>query len=373
MDADVAVIGVGSMGSSAFWQLASLGTKVLGFERYAPGHDKGAGHGETRIFRTAYGEGTEYVPFLQESKKLWKQLERETDTDIYTETGRIIIADQANLEQEINGAKLYNLPYELLDANEASKRFPQHVYEENDMVYVDPQAGFVRPEIAIQAASQRAIELGAKLYCGVSVTAIEPDDAGVTIYCGEERFRVGHVVVSAGAWTSKLLPQLSLPVWVERQILVWYRAKKPAAFSLENFPTFARQREEHRWYGFPSLDGHLVKVAFHHGGDKVDPDTINRSTDEKDTALLSDFMQKYIPDLDPNVIKAKVCMYTNTPDNHFIIGPVSGIPNVTLLGPMAGHGFKFAPVMGKLVAEVATGSTPAINIDMFRPDRLVGV
>lgn len=241
------------------------------------------------------------------------------------------------------------------------------------MVYVDPEAGFVRPELAIQAASQRAIELGARIYCGVSVTAIEPDDAGVTIYCGEESFRVGHVVVSAGAWASKLLPQLSLPVWVERQILVWYRAKNPDAFTLENFPTFAREREGHRWYGFPSLDGDLVKVAFHHGGDTVDPDTIDRATHKEDTELLSNFIERYIPDLDPNPVKAKVCMYTNTPDNHFIIGPVSGLPNVTMLGPMAGHGFKFAPIMGKLVAEVATGATPALNIDMFRPDRLIRV
>ncbi|QQK74974.1 N-methyl-L-tryptophan oxidase [Salicibibacter cibarius] len=373
MDADVAVIGVGSMGSSAFWQLASLGANVLGFERYAPGHDKGAGHGETRIFRTAYGEGTEYVPFLQESKQLWRHLETETDTDIYSEIGRINIGEKEALKKDISGAKLYQLPYELLDAKEAAARFPQHRFEENDMIYVDPQAGFVRPELAIQSATQRAIELGAKLYCGVSVTAIEPDDAGVTIYCGEERFRVGHVVVSAGAWASKLLPQLSLPVWVERQILVWYRAKNPDVFSMEKFPIFGRETEGQRWYGFPSLDGHLVKVAFHHGGDEVDPDTIDRTTHKEDIEHLSKFIHKYIPDLDPNAVKAKVCMYTNTPDNHFIIGSVSGMPNVTMLGPMAGHGFKFAPIMGKLAAEVATELTPTMNIDMFRPDRLIRV
>lgn len=373
MNADVAVIGIGSMGSAAFWQLASLGVNVLGFERYVPGHDKGAGHGESRIFRTAYGEGTEYVPFLQEAKKLWIQLEKETGTSIYEETGRITIAEKERLENEINGAKRYHLPYELLDAKEAAIRFPQHRYEENEAVYVDPQAGFVRPELAIQTATQRAIERGARIYCGETVTAIEPDDAGVTIYCGEERFRVGHVVLSAGAWTAKLLPQLALPVWVERQILVWYRANDPDVFASDKFPTFARETEGHRWYGFPSIDGHLVKVAFHHGGDEADPDTIDRTIHKEDTALLSTFINKYLPDLEPVAMKAKVCMYTNTLDNHFMIGPVAGLPHITMLGPMAGHGFKFAPIMGKLVAEVATGSTPTMNLDMFKPDRFRGV
>ncbi|PTX64787.1 sarcosine oxidase [Melghirimyces profundicolus] len=375
MDADIAVIGVGSMGSFALCELASMGVNVIGFERYAPGHDRGAGHGESRIFRTAYGEGTDYVPFLQQARDLWKHLESMTGIDIYTETGGMMIGrpNDGFLEEVLMSAEAYNLPHQVLDAEEARGRFPQHRFDNEDIVFLDPLAGVLRPELAIQAASTLATEKGARLYCGCPITALEPHSAGVTIHCEGEKFHVGHVVISAGAWTSRLLPQLSLPVWVERQIMFWYPAGNPREFVPDRFPISIRITDGDAWYALPTLDGKTVKVALHTEGERVDPDTIDRAIHTKDSELLSQFAQKYIPDLDSEPEKGKVCMYTNTPDNDFVLGSVSGVPHVTLLGPMGGHGFKFAPIMGKLAAEVATGISPSLAIDLFSPDRLIGV
>lgn len=375
MNADVAVIGIGSMGSMALWQLAKMGVNVIGIEQFTPGHDKGAGHGETRIFRTAYGEGTAYVPFLQEGRKLWLDLERETGVKLYSEIGRIIIGhdDDGSLDEEINGAKQYNLPYEVLTPNEAEKRFPQHIYESNNLIYVDPTAGYIKPELAIETAVAHAQDLGAKLYTNTKVTKIDPNDEGVKIYTEDQVFHVKKVIMSVGAWTSQLLPSLNFPIWVERQVLLWYKARNPELFHEDQFPIFSRNIEEHRLYGFPSLDENLVKVAFHHGGESVHPDTIDRSIQNNDTQLMSSYIKKYIPNLIPQSVKGKVCMYTNTEDNHFIIGPLASIPNVTMLGPMAGHGFKFATIMGKLAAEAATESSLTLPIDMFEPERFTNL
>ncbi|MBS4222918.1 N-methyl-L-tryptophan oxidase [Lederbergia citrea] len=371
-DWDVAVIGLGSMGSFAFWQLARMGIKVVGFDRYKPGHDHGAGHGESRIFRTAYGEGVEYVPLLKEARGLWRELESETDTELYVETGGTMFGPKEDdfIVTVQDSVEKYHLPHKVYEPSEAKQIYPQINFQDNQLAVFEELAGYVKPELAIETAVKRGIELGGTAFTEHPVTEIEPDTDRVTIRCGDKQIRVKRVIVSAGGWTSKLLPELNLPLSIERQVLVWYNARNPELFAPEKFPIFSRVSKGRGFYGFPSLDGKTVKVAFHHGGEIVDhPEQVDRIIHESDLAPLTEKVKKYLPDLIPEPVRAKTCFYTNTPDEHFVLGFAPGMPNIVLLGPMAGHGFKFAPIMGKIAAELSTNQTPSLEISMFDPSR----
>jgi len=372
-DADIAVVGLGSMGSFAFWQLAKRKKKVIGFEQFKPGHDQGAGHGETRIFRTAYGEGVEYVPLLKEARTLWKELEEETEVELYTENGGTMFGPKGDafIETVEESVHKYNLPHQTWDGKEARKVFSQIQFKDDQKVIHEELAGFIRPELAIETSVRRGKELGGVAYTETPVTSITPTDDGVTISTKEKKYRVKKVIVSVGGWTNSLLPELHLPLQLERQVLVWFNAKDPELFTPEKFPIFSRVIDGVGFYGFPSLDGKTVKVAIHHGGGDIinHPSEVDRQIHPKDLEPLTKLVKTYLPNIIPEPIKAKTCFYTNTPDEHFVIGEAPNLSNVILLGPMAGHGFKFAPVIGKIGADLALGETPALPIDIFNPIR----
>ncbi len=372
-DADYAVVGLGSMGSFAFWQLAKRNKRVIGFEQFTPGHDQGAGHGETRIFRTAYGEGVEYVPLLQQARSLWQEFQAEADVEVYTENKGIMFGPigDAFIETVEESVHTYKLPHKKLSPEEARGTYPQINFKDNYKIICEEYAGFVRPELAIETAVKQGIMLGGTAYNDYPVTAIASDEEGVLISAGEEQYRVKKVIVSTGGWTNSLLPQLNLPLELERQVLVWYDAKNPALFTQDKFPIFSRVVDGAGFYGFPTLDGKTVKVAIHHGGGDIihHPNEVDREIHKKDLNKVTELVKEYFPDLDPDPVKAKTCFYTNTPDEHFIIGEAPGLSNVILLGPMAGHGFKFAPVIGKIGADLALGETLDLDIGIFNPNR----
>ncbi|MCR2823107.1 N-methyl-L-tryptophan oxidase [Lederbergia panacisoli] len=369
---DVAVVGLGSMGSFAFWQLARMGVNVVGFDRFRPGHDKGAGHGETRIFRTAYGEGVEYVPLLKEARKLWRELEGETGVQLYTENGGTMfgLKDDPFIKTVEESVNTFNLPHKKYTGAEAKKVYPQINFQENQVAIYEEFAGFIKPELSIETAVKRGEELGGTVFTDCPVRNIEADEDGVSIICEDKQFRVKKVIVSSGGWTSHLFPGLKLPLSLERQVLVWYDAKNPEQFTPEKFPIFSRMKDGIGFYGFPTVDGKTVKVALHHGGENFNhPDEVDREIHESDLEPVTEKVKEYFPDLIPVPVKAKTCFYTNTPDEHFILGLAPGLPNVTLLGPMAGHGFKFAPIMGKIAAKLATDKKLNLEISMFDPNR----
>lgn len=372
-DADIAVVGLGSMGSFAFWQLAKRKESVIGFEQYTAGHDQGAGHGETRIFRTAYGEGVEYVPLLQEARTLWQEFQTEANIEIYTENKGTMFGPKGDafIETVEESVHKYNLPHQKLSVEEAKQAYPQIKFKDNYKIISEEYAGFVRPELAIETAVKQSVRLGGTAYTESPVISIEHDEDGVTISTDEKQFRVKKVIVSAGGWTNSLLPQLNLPLELERQVLVWYDAKNPDLFTKDKFPIFSRVVDGEGFYGFPSLDGKTVKIAIHHGGGEITkhPSEVDREIHNKDLDKVTKLVKEYLPDLNPEPVKAKTCFYTNTPDEHFFIGEAPGLSNVILLGPMAGHGFKFAPVIGKIGAELALGETPVLDIEIFNPNR----
>ncbi len=323
MDADVAVVGTGTMGSFALWRLAKRGVKAIGFERFEPGHDKGSGHGESRIIRTAYPEGSSYVPLVRSAYPLWRELERETGASLLTVTGGLLIGrpEGSLVEGALKSGQEHALPYEVLEARQPEQRYPQHRIGTDEVAVHERTAGVLRPEAAIRAASRRAAEMGATLFKNTTVEAVEDTGNGVEIGAAGRTYRARRAVVSVGSWLGKLLPDLSLPLAVERQILAWFPARDPGLFAPDQCPIFIRQAGGMEWYGFPSLDGSTVKAAVHHHGQEADPDGIDREVRQEDVEPISRLAREYLPGLVSSPTRSQVCMYTNTPDHDFLVGP----------------------------------------------------
>ena len=371
LDADVAVIGCGAMGSMSLWRLAARGTRVIGFERFQPGYAMGSSHGETRIIRTAYHEGAEYVPLVQEAWGLWRGLEQETGESLAVRNGGLMIGAPTCevVAGALASARLHGLEHRVLDADEMRRRHPQHSLADDEVAVEEPGAGFILPELAVATAARRAVALGAVLHTGCTVRRIEPDAASVTIHSDAGTHRVRHAVIAAGPWTSDVAPWAELPLAVTRQAMGWYRVADPAPFDPSRFPIWIHETAEHVGYGFPTLDGRTVKVALHGEGGVADPVSLDREAHASDSAPLDGFVSKVLGGVDPSVAEMTVCMYTNTPDHHFAIGPLEGIPNVTLISACSGHGFKFAPVIGDLAADWALEGGTHRNITLFNPNR----
>jgi len=351
--ADVAVVGLGAMGALAAWRLAARGAGVIGFDPYRPGHDLGSSHGDTRIFRTAYFESPDYVPLLQRAQLLWRLLEKETDAELLTITGGLAIGprDGELVSGVVASARQNDLSHRLLDASEMSRTYPQHLLKKEEVAVLENEAGFLRPERAVSAAAARAEALGARLMIGTQATSVEASGSGVVVVTSRGRFEAEQALITAGAWTPKLTRHLHLPLKVERQVMGWLAVTDPAVFAPQRFPVFIRETDHGRFrYGFPTTDGRSIKVAVHHEGSDADPDTIDREIHPADVEPIRDFARDNLREVTGKVVDARVCMYTNTPDDRFIVAQDASLPGVTILSACSGHGFKFAPVMGELMA-----------------------
>ena len=358
---DVAVIGMGAMGAMTAWRLAARGAKVIAFERFRPGHDRGSSHGESRIFRTAYFESPDYVPLLHRAHQLWRRLESETGSVLLTETGGLMIgpADGELITGVLRSAFHNRLPHEVLSRHEMSQRHPQHRLGPKDVAVLEEKAGFIRPERAVEAAAARAEALGAKLLVETQVIALEADGRRVEIETADGKFSADRAVVAAGPWTTQLLPGAGLPLEVERQVAAWFHVSDPALFSPPRFPVFIHELEDGRFrYGFPSTDGRTIKVAVHHEGTPAQPDALDRKVSDRDTAPIRQFAGEWLHGIDQAIDRAGVCMYTNAPDERFIVTTPEGMPGVTVVSACSGHGFKFASAIGDLMADVLLESRP---------------
>ena len=373
-ETEVAVVGLGSMGSLALWELARRGVPAIGIEQFQPGHDRGAAHGESRIFRSCYAEGPQYVPLLDSAFTLWRELEAESGTELFTANDALFIGspDTGYVAECRATAEAYELPFEVLDKAMAERRYPQHRLQPGQVVFVDRRAGFVRPEAAVCAAAGRAQALGAEVLGGARVLGLDEHAGGIDISTDAGTVRAQQAIVAAGAWIEKLLPDLHIPTFVERQVMVWFHAFRPADYTPDRFPIFIRERgERETWYGFPSLDGATIKAALHHGGAAADPDTLDRSIHPSDVEPLGELLRDALPGIDARGVRGKACMYTNTVDGHFVIGRPSGLRRLVLLGPMADHGFKFASSVGKIGADLAVSGSTDLPIAAFSPDRFL--
>jgi sarcosine oxidase len=372
-DVDVAVVGLGAMGSLSLWRLAARGARVAGFDRFDPPHDRGSSHGESRIIRTAYAEGAFYVPLLHEAFALWRALERDSGAELLTMTGALMIgpADGDIVGGSLASARAHHLDHQLLNRDAMARRFPQHVLAEGDSALWDAQAGVLRPEACINAALRSAQTRGATINRETQIATIEPDADSVVLHlAGGGRVRAGHCVIAAGSWTETLVPSLAVSIQVERQVLGWFELEQQADFTVQRFPVFVHELSGgHMRYGLPSLDGTTIKLAVHHEGATCDPDDIDRAVTDADLEPLRDFATTWLRGVSPRCQRSMVCMYTNTPDEHFLVGSPADAPRITVVGGCSGHSFKFSSVLGDVAADLALTGRTGRDIDAFRLDR----
>ena len=376
MDADVLVVGCGAMGSQATWQLASRGQSVIAFEQFYPGHDRGASGGDSRIFRTIYGEGPQYVPLLVEAQRRWRELEDLTGQALLTITGGLMIGPENSefIENLRACVRDHQLPHETLSLDEARSRFPQHRYLDHDVVIFDPQAGYLRPERAIRAALRVAAGFGARVKSPVRVTGIASIEGGVEVRTDEGTYRAPQAVVTTGPWILRLFPEYERYLAPRRLVQPWFLADDPDQFAPERFPIFCRREADANFSGFPSIDGGMVKTGPNDTSDSdrvADPEQLSRTTPLADLERITKQITRYL-----NGISGPPSRVTNyadayTVDLHPILGwPRPGLPVYVMVG-YSGHGFKMASAMGIVAADVMTTGCTRLPVDHLSLDRFV--
>ncbi|BDA85262.1 N-methyltryptophan oxidase [Aureimonas sp. SA4125] len=375
-DFDVAVIGLGAMGSAAVAHLAERGVRVIGFEAAFPAHALGSSHGDTRLIRLGYFEDPAYVPLLHRAYANWRALEAASGADILTVSGILQIGrpESGIVAGTIASCTLHGLSHEVLDAAASAVRFPAVRLEPDEVAVLEPQGGFLRPETAVMAHLRVATGAGAMLRLGEKVTAIEPDDAGVTLVSDHSRVRARKVIVATGPWIADLVPALAGIARPIRQVVAWYTPRDGVSATLgPMLPFLLDEAEGGSFFGVPALGPDGLKVGKHaHFMEPVDPDQSNPPVNEADLAMLDDFVARRIPVAVGQRRAAITCRYTMLPGEDFLLDHLPGEPRIVVASPCSGHGFKFASVVGEILADLAMNGGTSLPIDAFSFAALAG-
>lgn len=370
---DAIVIGVGGMGSAALHQLARRGKRALGIERFGVPHEFGSSHGVTRIIRLAYHEDPAYVPLLRRAYELWRELESDAGERILHITGSLDAGppDSFTFQGALRSCAEHGLPHETLDAAQIAKRFPAYRLPPDTMAVLQPEGGFLLPERCITLYAEQAQRHGADIHTEERALEWQPTaEGGVRVRTDRAQYEADALVVTAGAWASDILPALKAVAVPERQVLAWLEPKRPDLFAPDIFPVFNLIVEEGKYYGFPQFGVPGFKFGrFHHLEEAVDPDAIDRHPNARDEAVLRQFAEKYFPDGAGATSSLKVCMFTNTPDEHFIVDAHPDAPQVAIGAGFSGHGFKFAAVIGEILADLALTGQTRHGVGMFALSR----
>jgi sarcosine oxidase len=372
---DVIVAGVGGMGSAAAFHLARRGHRVLGLERFTIPNEMGSSHGASRIIRLAYFEDPSYVPLLRRSYELWRELERGWDEQLLHMTGCINVGapGTAVIDGCLRSCLEHGLQHEVLDAAEVMKRFPAYRLPAETMAVLEAEGGFLVPEGCIDAHAAGARSAGADLRPGEAVTDWEAIPGGVRVQTGQGSYEAARLVLTAGSWNGKLAPVLAPVLQPERQVLAWLEVHRPELFEAAAFPVFVMDVPEGMYYGFPLFSGGppgFKLGRFHHRREPADPDQLDRGgAGPEDEDLLRSFAASYFPEGAGRALAMKVCMFTNTPDEHFLIDLHPAFPQVVLGAGFSGHGFKFCSVVGEILADLALDGGTRHDIDLFRARR----
>lgn len=368
-DYDVAVIGLGAMGSSALFHLARRGVKAVGIERFTPGHDRGSSHGESRAIRLGYFEHPSYVPLVKAAYAGWRELERLSGEALVTITGILEAStpDGRLVAGTLESCLLHGLEHELLTAAEVVRRFPAISLPAHYAAIWEPQGGFLHADLANAVHLRLARQAGAAVMTERRVSAIEPGVGGVELRLDGETIRAATVVVAAGPWIGDLVPELKPHLFVQRQVLCWYRPKEPDHFALGALPVFAVESEDDIVYGFPDFAGTGFKCASHLGsGILLHADAARQDAGAADEARTRRFLERFVPEGAGELIGMKTCLYTMTPDEDFVIDLSPADPRIVVASPCSGHGYKFASVIGEILADLATVRATRHDISRFR-------
>ncbi len=368
---DVIVLGLGGMGSATLFHLASRGLRVLGLERFDIVHEHGSSHGLTRIIRLAYWEDPVYVALLRRSYELWRELERDADEQLLVITGSIDAGPPGSpiFEGARRSSELHSLPHEIMDGAALRRRFPGYRLPDATQCLYQPEGGFLLPERCNVAHVALAQARGAEARYREPVMEWGVVNGRVWVQTERTRYEAGRLVICAGAWAGKLLPELAPLAVPERQVLAWLQPSRPELFVPARFPVFNLEVEDGHYYGFPSHQIPGFKLGrYHHRGEVVDPDEPRREPDEADEALLRSFARRYFPDGAGPTVALKSCLFTNSPDHHFLLDLHPRHPEVAIAAGFSGHGYKFCSVIGEIMADLVT-DRPGHDIDFFRLGR----
>ena len=371
VDADVIIAGLGAHGSSAAYALASRGAAVLGFDRFARGHTLGSSSGLSRIIRLSYYEHPDYVPLLRRAWELWRELERASGEHLLTETGGLYAGppDGQLVSGALNSARSHRLDHEVLDTRTLRERYPLFAWLEGWTGVFERQAGWLAPERCIETHLRLAERAGATFRFEEPIERWGSTFDGIRVTTRSGSFEAKQLVITAGAWTAKLVPSLASQLSVERSVLFWFepRAERDAFARL---PVYIVEDTDRIFYGFPYIEGQGVKVAGLHFGDPADPDTLDRTPSADDEERVRGWLRRRVPLANGERRDAKVCMYTNTVDSHFVIDNLLEDSNVVVASACSGHGFKFASVIGEILADLVLDGETEHPIGFLSSERL---
>lgn len=351
---DVAVIGLGAMGTAAVYHLAARGARVVGLERFGPLHARGSSHGDSRIIRLGYFEDPAYVPLLKRAYANWRGLERDTGARVLDVTGVLQIGrpDAPIVKGSRAACEMYGLDHEVLDADRMARRYPQFHLDIDDIAVFDPAGGVIDPECADLAMLRAAAANGASLRFGETVTAIEPADGGVTVTTAGESLRARRVIVSTGSHIAELVPRLRGVANPIRQVVGWFAPRQGFDVKPGVMPAYLRDIGDGSYFGFPLIGPQGLKFGRHcHFMESIDPEGPNPPVNDADRALLEAFGRDYVP-ATAEALAFDTCRYTMLPGEDFLIDTLPGEPSIVVASPCSGHGFKFVSVIGEILADL---------------------
>jgi len=378
----VAIIGLGAMGAAAALQLAKWGARVIGFDRFAPPHAFGSSHGGTRVTRLAIGEGDYLTPLAMRSHQLWREIERETGTELLSETGLLIISSDNNAApthvsgffgKTVAAAEKFGIGHEVLGAAQIRARWPQFQVGRDEVGYFEPTGGFVRPESCVRAQLALAGKHGAQLHCDERVLNFESGVNCVTLETGQRQYIADKLIVAAGAWLPELVPKYAGLFKIYRQVQLWFGTADVSAFQPGAFPVFIWElpNSTRGLYGFPMVDGeNAIKVASEEFLAPTTPEKVEREVSAAEIAAVGELVTGNLAGITRRCVKATACLYTATPDFGFVIDTHPDSDRVIIASPCSGHGFKHSPAVGEALADLALGQPSRFDLSPFRLTRL---
>jgi sarcosine oxidase len=379
---DLIVIGVGAVGSAALRSASEVGARVLGLEQFEPANTRGSSHGHSRIFRHAYFEHPDYVPLLRHSTARLESLERESGTALLHRCGMLVAGsrDSRAVLGSLESSRRWELPVEALEGEALATRFPWFEFPAGTIGAFEANAGLVRPESTVKAAVSVALSRGAQLRLGVRVHAVVEDASGVTVETNAGRERAAAVIVAAGPWASRLLPEFAPLLKVTRQVQAWLAPRAGTDVSTMPCWFYDRGPERRAVYGLApdplvtadasdASPARYPKVGLHGSSDVVDPDVGAAPVTPADLERVQQACREAAPALAGEVVAAATCLYTMSPDENFLVGTRVGSRRVYFAAGLSGHGFKLAPALGDGLVEMALRGSTDLPVGFISPQR----
>lgn len=369
---DAIVLGTGGVGSAALFHLARRGVRALGLDRFAPGHDRGSSHGASRIIRQAYFEHPDYVPLLLRAYELWADLAERQGRTLYHETGLLQVGPPQGevVPGVLACAKRHHLPIEELTARELSAQWPGFRAPDGFRAAFERRAGYLEVEACVLAHLEQAQKLGAELRTDGAVRRWRADGSGVVVETEREAFSAGALIIAAGAWSGELLADLGLRLEVRRKPLFWFEALETAYDPARGCPCFLFEMPTGIFYGMPQIDADGVKIAEHTGGAVVsDPLAVKRELEPAERRRVEEFIAAAMPQVSHRLTRHSVCMYTMSPDAHFVIDRHPDFPQTAFAAGLSGHGFKFTGVLGEVLADLVLDGRTSLPVGFLAANR----